>query len=83
MAILDGTFFSPDELPGRDIGTIGHPLITHSMDLLEPLVRERGLRVYFSHLNHSNPALFPGSEQRKRVEQRGFRILDEEQRIPL
>ena len=38
IAILDGTFFSLDELPGRDISAIGHPLIESSMDLLEQMV---------------------------------------------
>jgi len=57
VAILDGTFFSPDELPDRDLTKIRHPLITGTMDLLAPLVRSGRLRVLFTHLNHSNPAL--------------------------
>jgi pyrroloquinoline quinone biosynthesis protein B len=36
-----------------------HPLITQSMDLLEPLVKAGKLRVWFTHMNHSNPALDP------------------------
>jgi pyrroloquinoline quinone biosynthesis protein B len=83
VAILDGTFYSPDELPGRDMASIGHPLITTSMDLLQPLVAEGELRVYFTHLNHSNPALEPDGPERKTIEARGFRILDEGQLFPL
>ena len=40
-----------------DVTKIKHPLITLSMDLLEPLVKQGRLQVYFTHLNHSNPAL--------------------------
>ena len=39
VALLDGTFYSPDELPGRAVSSIGHPLIADSMDLLADTVR--------------------------------------------
>lgn len=83
VAILDGTFFSGDELPGRDPLSIGHPLIRDSLDLLEPLVHEKGLRVYFTHLNHSNPALDPEGPERSEIERRGFAVLAEGQEFPL
>ncbi|MBN1222025.1 MAG: pyrroloquinoline quinone biosynthesis protein PqqB, partial [Candidatus Aminicenantes bacterium] len=56
-AILDGTFYSPDELPGRDLSKIGHPFITASMELLSPLAKAGRIKIYFSHLNHTNLAL--------------------------
>jgi pyrroloquinoline quinone biosynthesis protein B len=77
IALLDGTFYSPDELPDRDVTKIKHPLVTDSMDLLEPLVKAGRLRVYFTHLNHSNPALDAGSPARQAIEGRGFRVLAE------
>jgi pyrroloquinoline quinone biosynthesis protein B len=64
-------------LPDRDVTKIKHPLVTQSMDLLEPLVKAGGLRVYFTHLNHSNPALDENGAARKAIEARGFRVLDE------
>ncbi|MEA2601940.1 MAG: pyrroloquinoline quinone biosynthesis protein [Acidobacteriota bacterium] len=76
-ALLDATFYSPDELPDRDVTKIKHPLITVSMDLLEPLVKSGKLRVWFTHLNHSNPALDRDGAPRKAIEARGFRVLDE------
>ena len=51
LAFLDGTFFSLDELPHRDITRVRHPLVTESMDRLAGL----GDRVAFLHLNHTNP----------------------------
>ncbi len=83
VAILDGTFFSGDELPGRDPLSIGHPLIRDSLDLLEPVVRGTGLRVYFTHLNHSNPALDPDGPELEEIERRGFAVLAEGQELGL
>lgn len=83
IAILDGTFFSMDELPGRDISSVSHPLISRSMDLLEPLVRAGKLQVYFTHMNHSNLALDPEGEALREVRERGFHIVEEGQEFPL
>src|SRR5262245_33212145 len=77
LALLDATFYSPDELPDRDVSKIKHPLITQSMDLLEPLVKTGKIKIYFTHMNHSNPALDGEGAARKAIEARGFRVLDE------
>ena len=82
-ALLDGTFYSLDELPGRDVASIGHPLITDTMALLAPLVKAGKLRVAFTHLNHSNPALEPESAAAAEIARRGFRVLAEGERIGL
>jgi pyrroloquinoline quinone biosynthesis protein B len=83
VAFLDGTFYSADELPGRDVTAIGHPLIIDTMKLLQPRVRAGALRVYFTHLNHSNPALEPDSEALRSIEARGFGVLREGQEFGL
>ena len=83
VAIIDATFFSAAELPGRDVSKIGHPLVEASMDLLEPLVKAGLLEVYFTHLNHSNPAIFVDSPEHREIERRGFAVLAEGQEIPL
>ena len=83
VALLDGTFYSIDELPGRRVEQIGHPLIEHSMELLQPLVDNSDLQVFFTHLNHSNPALDKDGEVRRTLESRGFRVLEEGQELPL
>lgn len=83
VAILDGTFFSMDELPGRGVESVGHPLITRTMEMLEEGVREGRLSVYFTHLNHSNPALDPDGDASREMRARGFRVLAEQQTFPL
>ncbi len=77
IALLDGTFYSADELPDRDVTKIKHPLITATMDLLEPLVKSGKLRVYFTHLNHSNSAFEPGGAAAKAIAARGFGVVAE------
>lgn len=83
IALLDGTFFSAGELPGRKIEDIGHPLIEESMDLLQELVDRSELEVYFTHLNHSNPALDQPGTARRQIESRGFHVLEDGQEFPL
>ena len=83
VALLDGTFFSLDEMPGRSVESIGHPLIRQSMELLEDLVAEGRTEIYFTHLNHSNPAVQPDSQERQVIESRGFKVLGEGQEIAL
>jgi pyrroloquinoline quinone biosynthesis protein B len=83
VALLDGTFYSPEELPDRDITRIKHPLITQTMDLLEPLVKAGKVRVCFTHLNHSNPLFDKNGAARRAIEARGFRVAEEGEEIGL
>ena len=69
IALLDGAFFSPDELPGRDITQIPHPLVTDTAALLADVTTE----VVFIHLNHTNPLWRPGPE-RAWLQARGFSV---------
>jgi pyrroloquinoline quinone biosynthesis protein B len=59
VALLDGTFFSAAELPGRDLGEIPHPLVTDTAGRLAGVACD----VRFIHLNHSNPLHSPGPER--------------------
>jgi pyrroloquinoline quinone biosynthesis protein B len=82
-ALLDATFYSPDELPDRDIRKIRHPLVTTSLDLLGPLVKKGRVQVWFTHLNHSNPALDRDGAARRNIETHGFHVLDEDDAFAL
>ena len=50
IAFLDGTFASADEIPGRTIADIPHPLIPATRKLLLGTKAQ----VFFIHLNHTN-----------------------------
>jgi pyrroloquinoline quinone biosynthesis protein B len=58
-ALLDGTFFSEGELPGRNLAEIPHPLITDTARRLSGVDCD----VRLIHLNHSNPLHDAGSER--------------------
>ena len=83
VAYLDGTFFADGELPGRDMSMIPHPMITKSMERFAALPKSEREKVRFIHLNWSNPARFAGSPARAQVENAGFRIAEENERLCL
>ncbi len=77
IALLDGTFYSPEELPSRDLSSIGHPFISDSMKLLGKIVQDRKKQIYFTHLNHSNLALAPEGSARNAMKRAGFDLAEE------
>jgi pyrroloquinoline quinone biosynthesis protein B len=82
VAFLDGSFYSPSEVPGRNIEDIPHPLIPHSMDLLQRVVDD-GNRVVFTHLNNTNPAHDESSDARRDIAARGFEVARAGMRVGL
>lgn len=83
VALLDGSFYSADELPGRRVEEIRHPLMTDTVGRLRSMVADRSRRVFFTHLNHSNPVLDAQSSERSSIESSGFAILEDLQEIEL
>ncbi|HJM38840.1 MAG TPA: MBL fold metallo-hydrolase [Planctomycetota bacterium] len=75
--LLDGTFFSDQELPGRDMSLIPHPRVGVTMDLLEETVGSTGTRVLFTHFNHTNPLWQSHSPQSREVRRRGFGVAQQ------
>lgn len=83
VAVLDGTFWSTDEVPGRSMRDIPHPLVTRTMEALQRVVDRGACRVVFTHLNNTNPALDDGGPQRAEVARRGFEVAREGMRFGL
>jgi len=73
-AFLDATFFDGEEINNRDISEIPHPFIIESMAKFEKLPPEEKQKIYFIHLNHTNPALNPNSSQTKQILENGFNV---------
>ena len=73
-AFLDGTFFDEKEINNRDISEIPHPFIIESLKLFEELDESEKSKVYFIHLNHTNPVLNSESSEYKKVISAGFNI---------
>lgn len=82
-ALIDATFFNNGELPGRDMSKIPHPLVTETMDALSNLSKEQRAKVWFIHMNHTNPLLNLNSEQAKTVRAQGYNIASTGLRLSL
>jgi len=73
-AFIDGTFFSGEEISNRDMSEIPHPFIIESMNLFKDLPASEKNKIWFIHLNHTNPALDPHSKQSKTIIKNGFHV---------
>ncbi len=83
VALLDASFWSLDEIPGRTLEDAPHPIVTDTMDRLQGVVDRREARIVLTHLNNSNPALDEGGPQQAEVFRRGFEIAREGMRFEL
>ena len=66
-AFLDGTFYDSEEINHRDISEIPHPFIIESLELFKNLSIVDKSKVYFIHLNHTNPAIDKSSAPFKNI----------------
>lgn len=73
-ALIDATFYDSKEINNRPISEIPHPFVVESMKLFESLPKSEKDKIYFIHLNHTNPLLDPKSPQTKTVLKNGFHI---------
>jgi pyrroloquinoline quinone biosynthesis protein B len=79
VALLDGTFHDPGELPGRSMAEVPHPFVPETLALL-PEARRR--RVRFIHLNHTNRLLWDEAA-RARVAAQGAGLARDGDVLPL
>ena len=75
VAILDGTFYTDDELVAGGMMSkfatdLGHLPVIETLDRLRGI----GTRIVFTHLNNSNPMLDPSSEPAQRVREAGAEL---------
>lgn len=83
VALLDATFFGPDELPGRAMSEIPHPFVVESIERFADASTSERAKIVFTHLNHSNPIADPESERAQRVRAAGHRIAADGDRFGL
>jgi pyrroloquinoline quinone biosynthesis protein B len=67
IGLVDGTFYSRDEVPWFE--NVPHPPIEETLRALRGLDTE----IYFTHINHTNPANADGPEK-DCIENRGFKL---------
>lgn len=72
-ALIDGTFYSGKELPGRNMSLVPHPTVENSLAFLAA-IPQLHCQVYFTHLNHTNPLLDSQSEESKSLAKTAYRV---------
>lgn len=76
FAFLDATFYSIDELKGRKIEEVPHPLVSETMDLFNSESADLKSKIVFIHFNHTNPCLRLPSFHNN-VKQSGFKLAEQ------
>ena len=73
-AFIDGTFYNDKEIPHRNMNEIPHPFVVETLERLKNLKKKHKKKVYFIHLNHTNPLLKPNNIITKEIIKRGYNI---------
>ena len=76
-ALIDATFYDSSEVNYRDLFEIPHPFVIESMELFDSMKHEERNKIYFIHLNHTNPLLDKESDQYKFVKEKGYNVAEE------
>ena len=82
-ALIDATFYDSGEVNYRDISEIPHPFVVESMKLFDSINYEEKNKIFFIHLNHTNPLLDKDSVQYKFVKAKGYNIAQEGMKLKL
>ena len=73
-AFIDASFYDAAEINYRPIVEIPHPFVIETLERLNELEQKDRKKVFFIHMNHTNPMLDPESEATKRVRALGFSV---------
>tara|TARA_B100001287_G_scaffold159007_1_gene133623 strand:+ start:215 stop:1135 length:921 start_codon:yes stop_codon:yes gene_type:complete len=76
-ALLDATFYDEKEINYRDISEIPHPFVIESLELFKNLKLKEKKKIYFIHLNHTNPLLHSDSDEYKNLISKGYNVANE------
>ena len=82
VALVDGTFWSKDELQGRFQSEVPHPPVEETLQLLGPRI-EGDPEIVFIHLNHTNPLHDGTSPEAQRVKSLGWTVGEQGMRFTL
>ena len=82
-ALIDATFYDSKEINYRDISEIPHPFVIESMELFDALNTNEKNKIFFIHLNHTNPLLDKNSDEYKFVASKGYNVAEEGMKLKL
>ena len=75
LCLLDATFGSPDELPGRDMSSIPHPFVEETIARFGHLTGRT--MMLLGHINHSNPLNDRSSRLFRKAVAAGFVVAED------
>lgn len=75
VSLVDATFGSGNELPGRDLAAIPHPLVTDTVERFSHLAQRR--TIILTHMNHSNAVADPTSDLAALARAAGFAVASD------
>jgi pyrroloquinoline quinone biosynthesis protein B len=75
VCLLDASFSSLSEIPGRDLTDIPHPLVPDTLERFGHLTS--GRRLILTHINHSNPISVTDSPEAEAVRMAGFEVAED------
>jgi pyrroloquinoline quinone biosynthesis protein B len=75
--LIDATFYDSKEVNYRDLSEIPHPFVVESIELFDSMKYEERNKIFFIHLNHTNPLLDKESDQYKFVKEKGYNVAEE------
>jgi pyrroloquinoline quinone biosynthesis protein B len=73
-AFIDATFYDLKEINYKDISEIPHPFVSETMNYLKELPITERKKVYFIHMNHTNPLLNINSKEFSSVLASGMNV---------
>lgn len=80
IVMIDATFYDDGELPGKNMKEIPHPFVTETIGLLDNESAATKSKVYFIHMNHTNPLLWDNAVQQQVVD-KGYNITKQWQEL--
>ena len=80
VCLLDASFSSLTEIPGRDLTDIPHPLVSDTLERFGHMTT--GRRMILTHINHSNPISVANSPEADAVRDAGFEVAEDFMQIP-
>jgi pyrroloquinoline quinone biosynthesis protein B len=76
VALIDGTFWSSNELKGRNQTIVTHPPVNETLQLIGE--KKDGMpEIKFTHLNHTNPLNNDFSDENKILKNMGWNVSKE------
>jgi len=83
LAFIDATFYDAQEINNRDISEIPHPFVIETMALFDDQQLEERKKIYFTHLNHTNPLLDSESKAYEYIIKKGYNMAQYKKVIDL